>query len=156
MLGVAFRSVCTDVKPELSGGISCSPSIPAMCFLGDFLVGVEAPDPSRSNDSVSCLILLGEAKLSLRGRPRPRFGVGALFVGCTRGAGEGRKGCFFTGERVGSRVFARDELEEATIISSSSSCRGMRFLGIVNGLGLKKSVMFLEFLDMVACHKARY
>lgn len=155
LVGVVFRGDCTEVKPELSGGASCSPSIAAMCLLGDLRVGVgvEVLDPFRSSGSVFIWSLLGEIVASLRGRPRPRFGLEVSFGVCSRSEGDGRDDSFFTGERVRSSVLARDEVEEATIISSSSSCRGMRFLGIVNGL--KKSVIFLELFDMVARPEAR-
>jgi hypothetical protein len=93
--------------------------------------------------------LLGDVGSSLRGRPRPRFtgGIPLRCCNCLRGDCEV---CLFTGECDLSRVFARDELEEATTISSSSCCRGMWFLGIVKGV--KKSVIVLGFFDMVARH----
>jgi hypothetical protein len=94
-------------------------------------------------------LLGGEGGSSLRGRPRPRFtgGIALRCCSCLRGDCEI---CLFTGECDLSRVFARDELEEATTISSSSSCRGMWFFGIVKGA--KKSVILLCLFDMVARH----
>ena len=127
-----MRDDRTDVRPELSGGRFCKSSIPAVFFLGDFLVGVERPDSSSSNSGVCNRNLLGEAEMSLRGRPRPRFTVLVPFCEffLSVDACEGR----FAGDSVLSRVLARDEFDEATMISSSSSWRGMRFLGIVNVL----------------------
>jgi hypothetical protein len=143
LVGVDLREDLTEVRPELSGGASCNPSMPAICFLGDRRVGVEFPDVSCSSIGVSNRNLLGEAEISLRGRPRPRFTVLVSFWCSFCGDTGARR---FAGDSVLSRVFARDELEEATMISSSSSCRGMRFFGIVNGLVLKKSVMTLGLL----------
>jgi hypothetical protein len=91
--------------------------------------------------------LLGDVGSSLRGRPRPRFTGGVPLRCCCCLRGDCRA-CSFTGSCDLSRVFARDELEEATTISSSSSCRGMWFLGMVKGA--KKSVILLDFFDMVA------
>lgn len=126
-----MRDDRTEVRPELSGGKSGIPSIPAMCFLGDRRVGVECPDSSCSSSGVPCRNLLGDVEMSLRGRPRARFTLLVPF--CSSLLGDTCPGRF-AGDSVLSRVFARDELEEATIISSSSSCCGMRFFGIVNDL----------------------
>lgn len=130
-MGDVVSDDAIDVIPELSGGASCSPSIPAVVFLGDLLVGVEFSDFSRSSSGVLCRNLLGEADSFLRGRPRPLFTVVLPSLLLTRsGSSTGR--C--AGDDCPSCLFACDELEEATIISSSSSCRGMRFFGIVNDL----------------------
>lgn len=95
--------------------------------------------------------LLGDIGSSLRGRPRPRFtGDIPLRCCCLRGDCEA---CLFTGGSDLSRVLARDELEAATTISSSSSCRGICVLGIMNPFGAKNSVMLLAFFDMVAHHQ---
>lgn len=123
-VGVAFRDELTEVIPELSGGASCCPSMAYICLLGDLRVGVEFPDSSCSSSGVSSRNLLGEAEMSLRGRPRPRFTILMPFW-CFLSGDTGA--CRFVGENVLSRVFARDELEEATTISSSSSWHGMRF-----------------------------
>ena len=132
LVGVDLRDDRTDVRPELSGGKFCRSPIPAVCFLGDLLVGVERPDSPSSSTGVCSRNLLGEVEMSLRGRPRPRFTVPvpccAFFL--SAGACVGR----FAGDVVRSRVLARDEFEGATTISSSSSWRGMRFFGIVNDL----------------------
>jgi hypothetical protein len=132
LVGVDLSDDRTEVRPELSGGRFCRSSIPAVCFLGDFLVGVERPDSPSSSSGVARRNLLGEVGMSLRGRPRPRFTV---LVPCcalllSAGACVGR----FAGDVVLSRVLARDEFEGVTTISSSSSWRGMRFFGIVNDL----------------------
>ena len=132
LVGVDLSDDRTEVSPELSGGRFCRPSIPAVCFLGDLFVGVERPDSSSSSSGVCSRNLLGEVEMSLRGRPRPRFTLSVPFceLFCSIGAFVGR----FAGDSVLSRVLALDELEGATTISSSSSWRGMRFLGIVNDL----------------------
>lgn len=103
-----------------------------MFFLGDLLVGVERPDSSSSNSGVCNRNLLGEVEMSLRGRPRPRFTVLVPFCEFLLSA----EACVgrLAGDSVLSRVLARDEFDEATMISSSSSWRGMRFFGIVNDL----------------------
>jgi hypothetical protein len=118
-------------------------------FLGDRRVGVEFPECSSSRNCVSMRSLLGEVGSSLRGRPRPRF-TGEIPLRCCSCLRGDCEVCLFTGEGDLSRVFARDGLEEATTISSSSSCRGMWFFGMVKGV--KKSVMLLCFFDMVARH----
>ena len=132
MVGVDLRDDRTDVRPELSGGRFCMSSIPAVCFLGDLLVGVERPDSSSCSSGVACRNLLGEVEMSLRGRPRPRFTlpVPSCTFFLSADACVGR----FAGDVVLSRVLALDEFEGATMISSSSSWRGMRFFGIVNDL----------------------
>jgi hypothetical protein len=131
-VGVDLRDDRTDVRPELSGGRFCRSSIPVVCFLGDLLVGVERPDSSSSSSGVASRNLLGEVEMSLRGRPRPRFTMlvpcCALFLSAEACVGR------FAGDSVLSRVVALDVLESATMISSSSSWRGMRFFGIVNDL----------------------
>jgi hypothetical protein len=129
---VDFRDDRTDVRPELSGGMLCESSIPVICFLGDLRVGVECPDSSSSSSGVCCRNLLGEVEMSLRGRPRPRFTV--LIPFCEFVLSDDTCAGRFAGDSVLSRVLARDEFEDATTISSSSSCRGMRFFGIVNDL----------------------
>jgi len=129
-VGVDLREDRTDVRPELSGGTFCKSPILTICFLGDLLVGVECPDSSSSSSGVCCRNLLGDVEISLRGRPRPRFTVLVPCCGFFLSACVG----LFAGDSVLSRVLARDEFEDATTISSSSSCRGMRFFGIVNDL----------------------
>jgi len=115
-------------------------------FLGDFRVGVEFPECSFSGSCVSMRSLLGDIGSFLRGRPRPRFTGEIPLRCCCCLRGDCEVGPF-TGSCDLSRVFARDELEEATTISSSSSCRGMWFLGMIKGA--KKSVIDLDFFDMV-------
>ncbi len=128
-----LRDDRTDVRPELSGGRFCRSSIPGVCFLGDLLVGVERPDPSSSSIGVASRNLLGEVEISLRGRPRPRFTV--LVPCCVLLLSAEACVARFAGDNVLSRVLALDAvLEGATMISSSSSWRGMRFLGIVKDL----------------------
>jgi hypothetical protein len=118
LVGVDFKDDRTGVRPELSGGIFCASSISAKCFLGDFRVGVECPDSSISSSGVCSRNLLGEVEMSLRGRPRPRFTVLTPFCDLFPGDACAEP---FAGDSVLSRVLARDELEDATIISSSSS-----------------------------------
>lgn len=149
---ILVGDVCDDdgrvVKPELIGGASIVPSKPVIFFLGDLRVGVEPPDLDCSSFGVLSRSLLGELGSLLRGRPRPRLirsSPCGLFGGseCLRPVA------------VALRVDVGWEDEATTISSSSSSCRGIRSLGIVKGL--KKSVMFLLFfLDIFARHEARY
>lgn len=73
LVGDVFSDDAIEVTPELCGGASCDPFIPAMSFLGDLRVGVDLPDSSWSRSGVLNRSLLGDAESVLGGRPRPRF-----------------------------------------------------------------------------------